>query len=235
MFVIDVEALQQSLEFYQTANGSVLCYDTVPSEFLTKIINIKDAAERFVKAQSKERDASPTKKSRRDRNTSRETSDEEPLQTSQLGEILSIAEFFHSEIYVQCTCRSKQSKLDTTFCRCVKKLRGLSDPQEKNAQMANERGTEVVRALVQLRIAEQTRRGNRHGSSPEQLQWAMVRDHYRRCVRKGITDPETHVERRLETHPHHRRPSGTADRQVRGGTNRKWPPVLRWWKRSLRW
>ena len=33
LFVIDLEAAQHSLDFYQTTNGSVLCYDTVPAEF----------------------------------------------------------------------------------------------------------------------------------------------------------------------------------------------------------
>ena len=88
--------------FTNTAIGSVLCYDTVPAEFLTKIINFKDGAERFEKAQSKERAASPTKKSRRDRNTSRETlghksQDQETLETRPLGEILGTAEFFYGK------------------------------------------------------------------------------------------------------------------------------------------
>ena len=37
------------MNVHLTANGSVLCYDTVPAEFLTKIINIEDGAERFEK------------------------------------------------------------------------------------------------------------------------------------------------------------------------------------------
>ena len=40
LFVIDVEAAQNSLEVHQAANGSVLCYDTVLAEFLTKTINM---------------------------------------------------------------------------------------------------------------------------------------------------------------------------------------------------
>ena len=63
MFVIDLESAQNAIDFYQTAIGSVLCYDTVPAEFLTKIININSNTERFVRAQTKEREASPTKKS----------------------------------------------------------------------------------------------------------------------------------------------------------------------------
>ena len=39
LFVTDLEAAQNSVEFYQRANGSVLCHDTVPSEFLKKIIH----------------------------------------------------------------------------------------------------------------------------------------------------------------------------------------------------
>ena len=54
LFVMDLEAAQNSLEFYQTANGSVLCCDTVPSEFLTKIINLKDGSERFGKGEYEE-------------------------------------------------------------------------------------------------------------------------------------------------------------------------------------
>ena len=42
LFVIDLDAAQNSLEFRQTANGSVSCNNTVPAEFLTKIINIKN-------------------------------------------------------------------------------------------------------------------------------------------------------------------------------------------------
>ena len=37
LFVIDLEAAHNSLELHQTANGS-----TVPSEFLTQIINLQD-------------------------------------------------------------------------------------------------------------------------------------------------------------------------------------------------
>ena len=48
LFVVDLEAAQNSVEFYQKANGSVLCYDTVPSEFLKKIITLRDGSERFV-------------------------------------------------------------------------------------------------------------------------------------------------------------------------------------------
>ena len=63
LFVIDVEAAQNSLEVYQTANRSALCYDTVLAVFLTKIIHIKDGAANIEKA---------TKESGRDRNTARE-------------------------------------------------------------------------------------------------------------------------------------------------------------------
>ena len=48
LFGVDLEAAQNSVEFYQTANGSVLCYDTVPSEFLKMIITLRDGSERFV-------------------------------------------------------------------------------------------------------------------------------------------------------------------------------------------
>ena len=69
--VIDLEAAQNSLDLYQTASGSILRYDAVPAEFLTKIMNLKDGTERIQKAQTKERYASPSKRSRRDRNTPR--------------------------------------------------------------------------------------------------------------------------------------------------------------------
>ena len=99
VFVIDLEAAQNSFDFCQTVNGSVLCYDTVPTEFFNKIINIEDGAECFVQAQLKERETSPTKKSGRDHNTLKETSahksqDQEPWQPRLLGEVFGFAEFF---------------------------------------------------------------------------------------------------------------------------------------------
>ena len=74
LFVMDLEAAHNSLEFYQTANGSVLCCDTVPSEFLTKIINLKDGSERFGKAEYEEEEPSPKRKSRYDLGQPRDTS-----------------------------------------------------------------------------------------------------------------------------------------------------------------
>ena len=60
MFAIDLESAHNSLGFYPTANDSVLRSDTVLAESLTKIMNIEDGSESFVKAQTKEREASPT-------------------------------------------------------------------------------------------------------------------------------------------------------------------------------
>ena len=48
MYLIDPKTAQESFDFDQTANGSVLCYDTVPAEFLTMIVNLKDGSPRFV-------------------------------------------------------------------------------------------------------------------------------------------------------------------------------------------
>ena len=53
--LIDLESAQKSFEFYPTAIGGVLRYDTIPAEFFTEIINIKDRTERFVRAQTKEK------------------------------------------------------------------------------------------------------------------------------------------------------------------------------------
>ena len=75
LFVIDLDAAQNSLEFfYQKANGSVSCHDAVPSELLTKIINLKDGSEKFGKEKYKEEDSSPTKKGRCDYGQPGETS-----------------------------------------------------------------------------------------------------------------------------------------------------------------
>ena len=64
--------------------------------------------------------------------------------------------------------------------------------------MTIEKGSQVIGAFVQLRSVEQTRRGNRHGSSSQY--WALMRDHFRRCTRKGIVDPKKkEMERRSTT------------------------------------
>ena len=54
LLVIELEAGQDSLFLYQRANGSVLCYGTVPSEVLIKIINMEDRSDRFRKEEIKE-------------------------------------------------------------------------------------------------------------------------------------------------------------------------------------
>ena len=77
-FVIDLEAVQNSLEFYQTTNGSVVCYDTVPAEFLTKVINIKGGSARFGKEEEEE--SVTNEKNRRDTNK-----DQEMLEMGRLG------------------------------------------------------------------------------------------------------------------------------------------------------
>ena len=63
LFVTDLEAAQDSLEFFQTANGSVFCYDTVPLEFLTKIINFKRTDQKGLETKNfKRRNCLPRKR-----------------------------------------------------------------------------------------------------------------------------------------------------------------------------
>ena len=181
LFVMDLEA-QNSLGFYQTANGTVLCYDTVPSEFTTKIINLKDGSERFRKEEFQEEQVSPKKKSRCDHGQPRETSwhntKQETIEPRQLRAISSTAEIIKenrsSEVYAQCTCCSKRSRWWTDFCRCGKKLGGWTAVQEKNAQVADENGCQFIQSLIQLRIAEQVQRSQRHGTSKDQIYWTLI-------------------------------------------------------------
>ena len=56
--------------------------------------------------------------------------------------------------------------------------------------MTIERSSQVIKPSTQLRVVEQTRRGNRHGSSRDQLHKATMKDHSHRCVPKGVTDQE---------------------------------------------
>ena len=62
LFVLDLDATKNSLELHQTANGSVLCYDALPSEFLEKVISLRDGSERFGKEEYKGEESSPRKK-----------------------------------------------------------------------------------------------------------------------------------------------------------------------------
>ena len=89
-----------------------------------------------------------------------------------------------SEVYVQRNYCNKRSRSGTIFCRCGKKLGGMTELQEKNAQVTNVKGSQIIQALVQLPIVEQVRRGQRHGTSEEQGYWA--RDHFRRPTGKGV-------------------------------------------------
>ena len=87
----------------------------------------------------------------------------------------------NKEEQTQCKWYTENSTTGTILCCC-----GLPKLQERNARTTIERGSQVIEVLTQFRIVEQEdRHGHGHGSSPSQ-----VRDHCRRCVRKGVTDPE---------------------------------------------
>ena len=158
LFVMDLEAVQNSMVFYQTANGSVMCYDTVPSEFHTQIINLKDGSESFGKEEYEDWQPSHQKKSRYatdsrgtppGRTQKQETSERRKLTSiSSTAEI--IKENGSSKVYVQCASYSKRSRLGTVFCRCGKKLGGLAAVQENNAQVTIEKGCQIIQSLVQL-------------------------------------------------------------------------------------
>ena len=49
----------------------------------------------------------------------------------------------------------------------------------------------ILQSLVQLGITERLRRGQRHDTSEDQIYWAAMRDHFRKCTRKGVADPIT--------------------------------------------
>ena len=64
LYEIDLRAAQETLDFYQTANWRVLCYDTVPAEFLIMVVNSKDGSLRSVK---NDKHGSPPKNRTRER------------------------------------------------------------------------------------------------------------------------------------------------------------------------
>ena len=198
LFVMDLEAAQNSLGFNQTANGTVLCYDTVPSEFLTKIINLKDGSERFGKDEYLEEQVSPKKRSRHDHGQPRETSwhntKQETIEPRQLRAISRTAEIIKenrsSEMYAQCTCVvPKEADGEQISADVERSLADGTAVQEKNAQVTDENGCQFIQSLVQLRIAEQVQRSQRHGTSKDQIYWTLMRDHFRRCTKSPTQSP----------------------------------------------
>ena len=91
----------------------------------------------------------------------------ETFEPRQQREISSTAEIIEentsSEAFVQCHYCAERSRPGRVPCRCGKKLGGLTALQEKNAQVTCEKGCQIIQSLVQLRIAEQVRRGQ-HGT-----------------------------------------------------------------------
>ena len=85
---------------------------------------------------------------------------QEPLQTRQLGELLFFKKKEQREVCIQRNWRTKNRTASTTFWKCGKKLGVLPEPQGRSGQMTIERGSLVIQADTQLRIVEQTRRGN---------------------------------------------------------------------------
>ena len=96
----------------------------------------------------------------------------------QLREISSTAEIIRenrsSEVNVQSNYCAERNRLGSIFCRCGKQLGGLAALQEINAQVTVEKGSKVTQTLVQLRIVEQVRRGQRHGTSEDRAYWALM-------------------------------------------------------------
>ena len=74
--------------------------------------------------------------------------------------------------------------------RCGKKLVGLTDSQEKNAQLTFEKGSRIIGALVHLRFVEKTDEEIAMDHLQSKNIWALMRDHFRKCTRKGIVDTE---------------------------------------------
>ena len=198
--MIDLETAQNSLDLFQTANGSVSCCDTVPAMFLIKIIDIKDGSAKFVKEEIKEEESSPTKRSPRDQRKQRKTSCQEtsqvPLKAVPLGKkTSSTAEIMRenksSEVHVQCHYCTKRSILGTMFCREGKKLGGLTELQETNARITIEEGSRLIQSLEQLRKCRTSQKRTtpwyvrrRQKTSEDQTYWALMRDHFRKSHNK---------------------------------------------------
>ena len=150
LFVLDLDAKQNSLEFYQTANGSVLCHDTVPSEFLKEIISLQDGSERFGKEENKK--GVFTRKSRCDHGQPRETScrntKQETIEPGQLRANSSTAEIIkrakNSEVHAQCNYCPKKTQIGNSFLQMWKNLGGLTALQETNARVTIERGSQII-------------------------------------------------------------------------------------------
>ena len=126
----DLETAQTSLEFLpHDERQCLVCYDTVPSKFLTQIINLKDGSEKFGK-EDKEEESSPTKRSRRDQGQPSETSghniNKKHLNLDSwkmsLAQRRSLKKNRSSDVYVQCNDCSLQMWIG-----------GLTGLQEKSA------------------------------------------------------------------------------------------------------
>ena len=138
---------------------------------------------------------SPTKNSRFDRSQSRETSSnksqkQEPHAQETVGIYLKHRKDFGRKQNSQ-SLRSMQSvrqkqQTGQDSAGAAQKLGGQTQLQERNARMTIDRRSQVI----QLRIFEPNKRGNRRGSSAPQMQWATLRDHWRRCAWTSVTDPE---------------------------------------------
>ena len=181
------------MEFCQTANGSVLCHEAVPSEFLTKTSTSK-TDQKVGKEEFQEEESSPTKESRHDQGQPRETSwhevKRESVKARHLWEISSTAEIIEenksSEVHVQCNYCTKRKQIRNSVLQMWKEAWRIDSVTRQ--ERSSDKGCQIMEALVQLRIVEQVRREQRHGTSEDQGYWAVMRDHFRRCTRKGVVD-----------------------------------------------
>ena len=145
--VIDLVEAQNSLEFYQTAKGSVLCYNTIPPEFPAKIISPRNKSVRFLrktssKMKTKFRLRHHESKREPEKQAATHVHVEDTLKFPTKEEVSK--ENISSEVCSQCEYSTKNTRMGTIFCKCGKKFGGRTTLSEQNAQVVYQQGGEVI-------------------------------------------------------------------------------------------
>ena len=170
---IDLETAQNSLEFCQTTNGSVLCATTQFRLSSSHKSSTSKTDQKSSEKKKKKRSRLPRKGVDATKGSRGKTHD--ITKTRNIWTLTAERNHWHSEDHGR-----KQKAATSMFNVMIVVLQmwigGLTARQEKNAWVTAEKSCQIIQSLVQLRITEQLRK---------------MRDHFRRCTRKGVADPIT--------------------------------------------
>ena len=86
-------------------------------------------------------------------------------------------------LFVTGVCSEQEKR--SHFCRCDKLLGDIRQLEERKSTVWPRKWAEIVYTLTELTIVRAADRRPKYGTGKDQQEYAVAREHWKRCVRKG--------------------------------------------------